>query len=154
MSERKFPHMMRPSIFRVLFVGAVIALAGCNKAQSDAVPASLPGSYVYAAQGSTLTKPWQFVARLELRSDRSYTFTLDKNMDGQKDPTETSVGTYAVSGDQVLIADSDDAEGAARDIHKLRIKADSLIAEVGWTATVVLKGVGAPNVVFVKERRG
>jgi len=41
--------------------------------------------------------------------------------------------------------------GKTQDLHKLRIKADSLIAEVGWTAELFIKGVGAPNVVFVKR---
>jgi len=38
------------------------------------------------------------------------------------------------------------------EMHKLRIKADSLIAEVGWTAELFIKGAGVPNVVFVKKR--
>jgi hypothetical protein len=42
--------------------------------------------------------------------------------------------------------------GPSKDVHKLLIRPDSLIAEVGWTGELVLKGVGAPNVVFVKQR--
>jgi hypothetical protein len=53
-----------------------------------------------------------------------------------------------------MIHDSEDAGTASKDLHKLLIRADSLIAEVGWTAEIFLKGVGAPNIVFVKERRG
>jgi hypothetical protein len=138
----------------VLTVSATILAAGCRSSQSDQVPASLPGSYVYAARGSTLKKPWEFSARLELTPDNRYRFTLDKTVDGNKDSTETSVGSYHVSGDQLMIHDSDDAGTASKDLHKLRIKADSLVAEVGWTAEIFLKGVGAPNIVFVKERRG
>lgn len=132
---------------------ALLVAVACRGGQdSDPVPASLPGSYVYAAKGSTLKKPWQFAARIELKPDRSYTFTLDKTVDRDKDPTETSVGTYVVSGDHVLIHDSNGGD-ASKDIHKLLIKSDSLIAEVGWTAEIFLKGVGAPNIVFVKEHR-
>lgn len=132
---------------------AVAFAAGCRGTSgSDAVPATVPGSYVYSAHGSTFRKPWQFAARLELRPDRSYTFTLDKTIDGESDPTETSNGGYTVDGDHVLIRDI--GWGASKDIHKLLIKSDSLIAEVGWTTEIVLKGAGAPNVVFVKQRRG
>jgi hypothetical protein len=42
--------------------------------------------------------------------------------------------------------------GVSKDAHKLLIKPDSLIAEVGWTSELFLKGLGAPNVVFVKQR--
>jgi hypothetical protein len=134
--------------------GSLVA-AGCRGgSESDPVPPTLPGSYVYAARGTTLRKPWQFAARLELSPDKRYRFTLDKTVDGKKDSTETSVGSYDVSGDHLMIHDSDASGTASKDLHKLLIKADSLIAEVGWTAEIFLKGVGAPNIVFVKERRG
>jgi len=145
--------MTRFRFFMVLICAAIVA-GGCRGSESDPVPATLPGSYVYAAHGSTLKKPWEFAARLELTPDRRFRFTLDKTLDGQKDPTETSVGTYAVSGNHLLIHDSDDHGNASKDLHKLLIESDSLIAEVGWTAEIFLKGVGAPNIVFVKERRG
>ncbi|MFN2635641.1 MAG: hypothetical protein ABR585_01245 [Gemmatimonadaceae bacterium] len=128
--------------------------AGCRGNGSDPVPAGLPGTYVYAAKGSTLKKPWEFSAQIELRPDRSYVFTLDKTVEGEKDSTETNVGTYFVSGDQVQLREADALADGSRDIHHLKIKADSLIAVVGWTAELFLKGVGAPNIVFVKQRRG
>ena len=134
-------------------VGATLITVGCRGSSPDPVPPTLPGSYVYAARGTTLRKPWEFAARLELTPDKRYTFTLDKTIDGKSDPRETSVGTYAVSGDHLTINDQDRTTGA-KDIHKLLIRADYLIAEVGWTAEIFLKGVGAPNIVFVKERRG
>jgi hypothetical protein len=142
--------------FRLVIAAVCAALvtAGCRGSESDPVPPTLPGSYVYAARGTTLKKPWQFAARLELTPDKRYKFTLDKTVDGSKDSTETSVGTYDVSGDHLMIHDSDASGTASKDLHKLLIKADSLIAEVGWTAEIFLKGVGAPNIVFVKERRG
>ena len=144
--------MTRFRYLLALCSAALVATACRGGQQSDPVPASLPGSYVYAAKGITLNKPWQFAARIELKPDRSYNFTLDKTLDGDKDPTETSAGTYAISGDHLLIHDAGHGD-ASKDIHKLLIKSDSLIAEVGWTAEIFLKGVGAPNIVFVKEHR-
>jgi hypothetical protein len=136
-------------------VAAVLSVAGCSgNGDSDPVPASLPGSYAYAAKGSTFKKPWEFYVKLDLTPDRHYTLTLDKNIDGQKDARETSVGAYAVSGDQILLRDVRPPMGVSKDAHKLLIRADSLIAEVGWTSELFLKGVGAPNVVFVKQRGG
>ena len=145
---------MSPSNRLIALLSAASIAIGCRGTSSDPIPAGLPGTYVYAARGSTLKKPWEFSARLELRPDGNYQFTLDKTVDGQKDSTETDVGTYGISGDHLLLSDNDAHVGGSRDIHKLRIKADSLIAEVGWTVEVFLKGVGAPNIVFVKQRRG
>jgi hypothetical protein len=143
--------MSKLRLFLTLASAAVLA-AGCRAAnRSDRVPSNLPGSYVYAARGSTLKKPWQFAGRLDLRPDKGYTFTLDKSIDGEKDPTETTAGTYTVSGDHVVLHNL--GGGGSKDIHQLLIKPDSLIAELGWTAEIFLKGVGAPNIVFVKERR-
>ena len=144
--------MSRYRLF-IATVGTALVTVACRGSDSDPVPSTLPGSYVYAARGSTLRKPWEFAARLELTPDKRYKFTLDKMVDGKKDSTETSVGTYDVSGEHLTIQDQDRTTGT-KDIHKLLIKADSLIAEVGWTAEIFLKGVGAPNIVFVKERRG
>jgi hypothetical protein len=134
-------------------LAALLVAAGCKgNGDSDPVPASLPGTYAYAAKGSTFKKPWEFHVKLDLTPDRHYTLTLDKNIDGKTDPRETSVGAYAVNGDQVLLREVRPAMGDSKDVHKLQIKADSLVAEVGWTGELFLKGVGAPNVVFVKQR--
>ncbi|HEX9608398.1 MAG TPA: hypothetical protein VF962_14315 [Gemmatimonadaceae bacterium] len=134
-------------------IAGVLCAAGCSgNGDSDPVPASLPGTYAYAAKGSTFKKPWEFDVRLDLTPDRHFTLTLDKNIDGKKDPRETSVGAYAVSGDHILLREVRPPMGVSKDAHKLLIKADSLIAEVGWTSELFLKGVGAPNVVFVKQR--
>jgi hypothetical protein len=137
-----------------LAASAVALLAASCRSGSDAIPASLPGSYVYAGKGSTFKKPWEFRARLDLTRDRRYTFTLDKTIEGKADSTETSIGTYSVSGDHVILSGDERGPGNSQDVHKLLVKADSLIAEVGWTAQLILKGVGAPNIVFVKQRRG
>jgi len=136
-------------------IAGVLCVAGCSgNGDSDPVPASLPGTYAYTAKGTTFKKPWEFDVRLDLTPDRHFTLTLDKNIDGQRDPRETSVGAYAVSGDHILLREVRRPMGVSKDAHKLLIKADSLIAEVGWTSELVLKGVGAPNVVFVKRRGG
>ena len=135
-----------------IVAGAVCAVGCSGNGDSDPVPASLPGIYAYAAKGSTFKKPWEFDVRLDLAPDRHFTLTLDKNIDGKKDPRETSVGAYAVSGDHILLREVRPPLGVSKDAHKLLIKADSLIAEVGWTSELFLKGVGAPNVVFVKQR--
>ena len=144
-------HMTTSRVF--VFTAAIALLSlGCRGAASDGVPANLPGSYVYAGKGSTLRKPWEFSARLDLTPDRRYTMTVDKSIEGKVDPTETNVGSYTVSGDHIQLSEDAGVAGKSHDTHKLRIKADSLIAEVGWTAELFIKGVGAPNVVFVKKR--
>ena len=138
----------------LLLIAACAAFgAGCRGSGSDVVPASLPGTYVYAAKGSTFKKPWEFSARIALTPDKRYTFTLDKVIEGHRDSTETNVGSYIVDGDHIVLRE-DQRVANTHDIHKLRIKADSLIAEVGWTAELFIKGVGAPNIVFVKQRNG
>lgn len=137
------------------FMAALALLApGCRSSGSDPVPASLPGSYMYAGKGSTFRKPWEFSARLDLTSDRRYKLTLDKTIEGKVDPTETNLGDYTVSGDHIQLREDAGLPDRSHDMHKLLIKGDSLIAEVGWTAELFIKGVGAPNIVFVKQRRG
>jgi hypothetical protein len=145
--------MIRTRIFLSLAAVGAIAVACRRSGDSDPLPANLPGTYVYAAKGTTLRKPWNFAANLELRADKTYTFTLDKTVEGKKDPTESTVGTYLVSGDHVVMSDPSGGP-TSKDVHNLLIKADSLIPEVGWTAELFLKGVGAPNIVFVKQVRG
>jgi hypothetical protein len=125
--------------------------ASCRSApEPDPIPASIPGSYVYAASGATLKKPWQFAAKLDLDKDGTFQLTLDKTVDGAKDPTEQTRGTYVVSGDKVWITG---VEGGRknRDRHALVIKADSLIGEIDWSTHMVLRGLGAPDPVFVKQ---
>jgi lipopolysaccharide assembly outer membrane protein LptD (OstA) len=138
----------------LLPIAATLVAAACGRGGSETVPATVPGSYVYAAKGSTLRKPWEFSALLELTPDKRFRLTFDKTIEGHKDPTETATGTYTISGDRIELHEGSGPLESTHDVHKLRIKADSLVAEVGWTAEIFLKGVGAPNIVFVKERRG
>ena len=139
---------------RAYFLTTLIALlaAGCRGPGSDPVPASLPGSYVYAGSGTTFKKPWQFSARLDLTADRRYKLMLDKTIDNQRDPTETNEGGFTVSGDHIQLREDAHVADRSHDIHKLQMRPDSLIGEVGWTAELFLKGIGAPNIVFVKQR--
>ena len=129
-------------------------LAIACRSNNTAVPASVPGSYVYAAKGATLSKPWEVYVRLDLTPDKRYTFTMDKKIEGKTDPTEHNVGSYTVSGDHLTLHEDQGLPDRSHDMHTFVIKADSLIAEVGWTAQLFIKGVGAPNLVFVKQRRG
>src|SRR5437764_2542602 len=91
--------------FRLSLITPAVALvlASCRTSRSDPVPAGLPGSYVYAGQGSTFKHPWQFSARLDLTPDRRYKLTLDKTIEGNRDPTETNVGSFTVSGDHIQL---------------------------------------------------
>lgn len=146
--------MTRFRFFIAVICAALVAGACRGGSKSDPIPAGLPGTYVYGAKGSTFGKKWDFAVRLVLTPDRRYELTLDKMIDGGRDSTETRVGTYAVSGDHLLLPHAHDQRDASKNWHKLLIRPDSLIAEVGWTAEIFLKGVGAPNIVFVKERRG
>ena len=141
-------------LYRVcVLVGAVALIAGCHgPGDSDPIPATVPGTYLYAGKGSFFHKNYEFSARLDLTADRHFTMTLDKAIDGKRDDTETTDGAYALNGDQVLLRVVGKHVGPEKDVHKLRVKGDSLIADVGWTGELVLKGIGAPNIVFVKQR--
>jgi hypothetical protein len=132
----------------------LLAIAsGCRgRGDSDPIPSTMPGTYVYAGNGSVFNKSWEFAARLDLTSDRHFTMTLDKTVDGHRDTTETTSGAYAINGDQVLLRVVRTHVGPDGEVHKLRVKGDSLVGELGWTGTLFLKGIGAPDLVFVKQR--
>lgn len=137
----------------LLAIGAVALLTACKgPGDSDPVPASIPGTYVYSGNGSVFKKAWQFSVKLDLTADRHFTMTLDKAIDGSRDSTETTNGAYAIKGDEVELRVVGKRTGPEKDLHKLQMKGDSLIANVGWTGELFLKGIGAPNVVFVKQR--
>jgi len=136
----------------LIVVGLAALLGACRgNGDSDPIPSTMPGTYVYAGKGSVFRKPWEVSARLDLTSDRHFTMTLDKTIDGKRDDTETTSGAYALNGDQVLLRVVHRATGPEKDVHKLVVKGDSLIADIGWTGSLFLKGVGAPNLVFVKQ---
>ena len=142
---------MSRSLLLVTLLATLVGVS-CRRSGPGPVAAGLPGSYVYAAKGSTFKKPWEFSARLQLTPDNRFTLTLDKTIEGHRDPTERATGTYSVSGDHIELREGKGPLKSTQDLHKLVISADSLIAEVGWTAELFLKGVGAPNIVFVRER--
>lgn len=137
----------------LVVIGLMAFVAACNgPGDSDTVPPTLPGTYVYAGKGSVFKKAWEFSVRLDLRANREFTMTLDKAIDGSRDSTETTHGAYAIKGDEIQLRVVGKRTGPEKDIHKLQVKGDSLIANVGWTGELFLKGIGAPNVVFVKQR--
>ena|SRR5690348_12575335 len=137
----------------LLLLGIASLAIGCRgNGDSDAIPPTMPGTYVYAGKGSVFHRPWEVAARLDLTPDRHFTMTLDKTIDGKRDDTETTTGAYALNGDHVVLRTVRENYGPEKNVHKLLVKGDSLIAEVGWTGELFLKGVGAPNVVFVKQR--
>lgn len=137
----------------LLAISALTLLPACNgPGDSDPIPATIPGTYVYTGKGSVFKKAWEFSVKLDLTADRHFTMTLDKAIDGNRDSTETTSGAYAVKGDEVQLRVVGKRVGPEKDLHKLQVKGDSLIANVGWTGELFLKGIGAPNVVFVKQR--
>ena len=134
-------------------IGALTLLQACKgPGDSDPVPPTIPGTYVYTGKGSFFKKAWEFSVKLDLTADRHFTMTLDKAVDGSRDATETTTGAYALKGDEVELRVVGKRTGPEKDLHKLQVKGDSLIANVGWTGELFLKGIGAPNVVFVKQR--
>jgi len=140
----------RPNLV-ALFLLSSIATACSNAPKPEPIPAELPGSYVYAAKGATLKKlPWQFAVVLDLEKDGTFQLTIDKTVNGAKDSTERTRGTYTVSEGKVWITGIDGGR-KDREPHSLVIKADSLIGEIGWTTHIVLRGLGAPDPVFVKQ---
>jgi hypothetical protein len=140
---------MSTALFRTSLFAAAL-LSACSRSATPSA-ANLTGSYVYSGNGTTFSKPWRFSAILDLRADRTYRFTLDKTIDGKRDPTESSEGTFSVDGDHLLLAEGSGTMD--KNIRKLRIRPDSLVGELGWTAQVFLKGVGAPNLAFVRIHR-
>ena len=143
--------MPRHSIlFGLVLVSALVG--GCREAPAgDAIPTGVPGSYVYAAEGAALKKlEWQFAATLDLKADGTFVLALDKTLNGEKDSTAHSSGTYTVSGDKVWLRGREEGRGR-HEQHALLIKPDSLIGEIGWKTHLILRGLGAPDPVFVKR---
>jgi hypothetical protein len=146
--------MSRLTVVALMVAGVAAAAAACRgEPKPDRLPESLPGSYVYAASGSVLNKlSWQIEANLNLEPDGTFTLTLDKTVNGEKDSTEKTSGTYSVSGDKLWISEASDRKPyGPRTKHSLTIKPDSLVGEIGWTAHLVLRGIGAPDPVLVKR---
>lgn len=142
-----------PSRFTLvaLVIAGAVATACKSAPEPDPIPAGVPGSYVYAASGSALKKlTWQIEANLHLKPEGTFTLTLDKTVNGKKDPTEKASGTYTVEGDKVWITV---AQNSRPRRHSLVIRPDSLVGKIGWTAHMVLRGIGAPDPVLVKRQR-
>jgi hypothetical protein len=146
--------MLRRSIPAGLAVASFFGAACRETPEPDPIPAGVPGSYVYAGKGTTLKKlQWQFAAKLQLNPDGTFVLALDKTMNGQKDPTEHTRGTYTVSDQKVLLSGRQEGKSSDEQ-HALVIKPDSLIGEIGWTTHIILRGLGAPDPVFVRQTAG
>lgn len=145
--------MSRRLLCSVLPAAALTLVAGCSRGEkSEQIPPSLPGTYVYAAKGSTLKFPWEFRAALDLKPDGRYSLVVDKTISGEKDPAETTTGAYGVRAGKVWIRGGNDDPGTAPgDDAGLLIRGDSLVGEIGWSARIILKGIGAPKMIFVRE---
>ena len=126
--------------------------AACREApRSDGIPATVPGSYIYAAEGTTLKKlGWSFAVALDLKSDGTFALALDKSMAGETDTTERTAGTYTVSGDKIWLRSPEDDKGRRKQFP-LVVRRDSLIGDVSWKTHLILRGLGAPDPVFVKR---
>lgn len=146
--------MLRLSIPARLLLVSVLGAACRETPKSDPIPDRVPGSYVYAGKGTTLKKlQWQFAATLQLNRDGTFVLALDKTLNGKKDSTEHTRGTYTVSDDKVWLRGRE--EGKSRDEqHALVIRPDSLVGEIGWTTHIILRGFGAPDPVFVRQTAG
>ncbi len=107
---------------------------------------SVKGRYVYAGSGRTVTIPWRFNAALALDGRGKYALDVDVAVRGEGD-RNTSYGTYAVDNDRLRL--SSDRGG---ETHELVIRGDSLVAETDVGGSVILRLVGVPKPVFVRER--
>ena len=143
--------MSRLSILLGLVVLSALGAACRQTPKSDPIPAGVPGSYVYAAEGVTLKKlQWQFAATLDLEPDGTFVIALDKTLNGKKDTTARTTGTYTVSGDKLWLRGREEGKGREEQ-HALVIRPDSLMGEIGWKTHLVLRGLGAPDPVFVRR---
>lgn len=143
--------MSRRLTLVALVMAGAAGIACRSDPKPDQIPEGVPGSYVYAASGSALNKlSWQIEANLNLKPEGTFTLTLDKTVNGKKDPTEKASGTYTVSDDKVWITV---AQNSRPRRHSLEIRPDSLVGKIGWAAHMVLRGIGAPDPVLVKRQR-
>lgn len=139
----------------VALIAAAMPETACRSGpKPDPIPDGVPGSYVYSASGSVLDKvTWAIDANLDLKPDGTFTLTLDKTMNGKRDSTARTNGTYMVSGDKIWIKESRDRpDNRWKRDHSLVIRPDSLLGEIGWKDHLVLRGIGVPDPVFVKRR--
>lgn len=142
---------MRRSIQIGLVLVPVLGAACREAPQSDPIPGGISGAYVYAAQGTTLKKlDWEFAAALDLKPDGTFELALDKSMAGETDTTERTAGTYTVDGDKLWLKGSEDDRGRQKQFA-LMIRPDSLIGDIGWKTHLILRGLGAPDPVFVRR---
>ena len=107
---------------------------------------SVKGRYVYAGSGRTVTIPWRFNAALDLDGRGKYALDVDIAVRGEGD-RNTSYGTYSVDNQRLTLSAQRGGES-----HELVIRGDSLVAETDVGGSVLLRMVGVPKPVFVRER--
>ena len=136
---------------RLLATAGLIALlpvAACARDSAFAQTireSSVRGTYVYAGEGSTASIPWRFNATLDLKRKGQYDLDLRVKVKGDDDH-DVDHGSYRVDGDRLYL----DAEKHGES-HEFLIRGDSLIASTGWKGSLVLKMVGVPEPIFVKQ---
>ncbi|MGH7675224.1 MAG: hypothetical protein ACREMV_08125 [Gemmatimonadales bacterium] len=138
-----------------MLIGAVaasagVALAACRpeSARSASASGPAPGTYAFAAAGETFSLPWAFRGELNLRDSARYELTVAVNVKEEHEQ-KTDSGTYRVEGDRLLLLVSD----PGREPHRLVVRGDSLFAELeGWGTERILRAVGVPRPVFVRQR--
>ncbi len=133
-----------------LSLGAGLVLAACHpeSARSASAAPLAPGTYTFAAAGEAFSVPWAFQGDLVLRDGARYELTVSGNVKDEHEQ-KTDSGTYRVDGDRLLLVTGD----PDREPYRLRIRGDSLLAELeGWGTERLLKAVGVPRPVFVRQR--
>ncbi|MGH7417397.1 MAG: hypothetical protein ACREKB_06440, partial [Candidatus Rokuibacteriota bacterium] len=131
-------------------ISAGLVLAACHPESARSASAARPvsGAYSFAAAGETFSLPWAFQGELILRDSARYELTVSVNVKDEHEQ-KTDSGTYRVEGDRLLLVTGD----PEREPYRLRIRGDSLLAELqGWGTERLLKAVGVPRPVFVRQR--
>jgi len=131
-------------------ISAGLVLAACRPEPARSASAAVlsPGTYTFAAAGEAFSVPWAFQGDLILRDGARYELTVSVNVKDEHEQ-KTASGTYRVEGDRLLLLTGDPDQEPPR----LRIRGDSLLAELaGWGTERILKSVGVPRPVFVRQR--
>ena len=135
---------------RVITLCTAIVCLACRPESARSAGAAVlsPGTYSFAAAGEAFSVPWAFQGDLILRDGARYELTVSVNVKDEHEQ-KTDSGTYRVDGDRLLLLTGD----PDREPPRLRIRGDSLLAELeGWGTERILKSVGVPRPVFVRQR--
>ncbi|MFN8582060.1 MAG: hypothetical protein U0163_13945 [Gemmatimonadaceae bacterium] len=139
---------MSRSVALAAAIIGVVSITACGRESAFAQTLhdrSVKGKYVYAGKGSTASIPWTFDAVLKLDGHGTYDLDVKVNIKDDHD-TDTDHGQYRVDGERLVL---DPGHGGEH--HELVIRGDSLIADTGWKGDVILRMVGVPKPIFVKQ---